>query len=113
MTILHMSTDDITDVANKDTPSSVTVPNTMTGLITWAVGRFGGAALISIVALYFLAQIYADMRVQNAAQMGDMKAQNAATLEVVRAQTAASVQVTAALQELSRQVEKIGDRPAR
>jgi hypothetical protein len=101
-----MSTDDMHQVASSDTPAAVSVPPTMMGLVTWAVGRFGGAALIAIAAVYFLTKVYTDMRVQGEQQLGDMKAQNAAMLEVVRAQTAASERVAAALQELAKQVEK-------
>ncbi|MDB6076879.1 MAG: hypothetical protein JWO82_626 [Akkermansiaceae bacterium] len=103
---ISMSSDDVHKLATSDTPSAVSVPPTMMGLVTWAVGRFGGAALIAIAAVYFLTKVYTDMRVQGEQQLGDMKAQNAAMLEVIRSQTSASERVASALQELAKQVEK-------
>ncbi len=49
-------------VAQSDTPSTVDVPNTTTGLVLWLVGRFGGGVLIAVVAVYGLNQVYADLR---------------------------------------------------
>jgi hypothetical protein len=79
----------------------------MMGLVTWAVGRFGGAALIAIAAVYFLTKVYSDMQIQNERMIGDMKAQNAVILEVVRAQTSASERVAAAIAEMAKQVERV------
>lgn len=105
--ILTMSSDDMRDLANKDTPSAVTVPATMTGLLTWAAGRFGGAALIAGALAYGMITVYTDMKIISAQQLGDMKAQNAVILELVRAQTSVNSEMATSLKELSRQVEAL------
>ncbi|MDB6079088.1 MAG: hypothetical protein JWO82_2835 [Akkermansiaceae bacterium] len=102
---LPMSTDDIHDVASKDTPSEIEVPKSMYGLIVWAVGRFGPGILIALAAVYGLNKVYTDMQVQNERMVGDMKAQNAAMVEVIRSQTSVNSQVANSLQELSKAVE--------
>jgi Holliday junction resolvasome RuvABC endonuclease subunit len=100
-----MSQDEIHHVAKNDTPEGVQVPNTFAGLVMWAVGRFGGAAIIAIAAAYALIKIYTDMQVQNAQMIGDQKAVNAVVVEMVRETTKATGASTDAISELSEAVE--------
>lgn len=105
MQVLPMSKDDIHEVASKDTPAGVEVPNTVGGLIMWAVGRFGGSAIIAIAAAYALIRIYTDMQVQNAQMVGDQKAVTAEVVEMVRETTKATGESAKAISELSEAVE--------
>lgn len=100
-----MSQDQIHEVASKDTPTAVEVPNTLAGLITWAVGRFGGTAVIAIAAAWAVVRVYTDMQIQTANQLGDQKAANAQVMEMVRSATAVQGEVAMAIKELTRQVE--------
>lgn len=102
---LTMSQDQIHDVASKDTPEGVAVPNTIGGLLMWAVGRFGGAAVIAIAAAYALIRIYTDMQVQSANMVGDQKAMNAVVIEMVKESTKTTGESTKAISELSEAVE--------
>jgi Holliday junction resolvasome RuvABC endonuclease subunit len=100
-----MSQDDIHEIASKDTPEKVAVPNTLAGLVTWAVGRFGGTAVIAIAAAWAVVRIYTDMQVQTANQLGDQKAMNAQVIEMVRQATETSGETAQAMRELTKQVE--------
>lgn len=100
-----MSQDEIHAVATKDTPEKVEVPNTLAGLVTWAVGRFGGTAVIAIAAAWAVVRIYTDMQIQTANQLGDQKAMNTQVIEMVRNATEANGEMTQAMRELSKQVE--------
>jgi hypothetical protein len=57
----------IHQLAQNDTPASVNVPPTINGVIVWAVGRFGGGAVIGVLCLYGLTNVYADLKASNAA----------------------------------------------
>lgn len=100
-----MSQDDIHAVASKSTPEDVQVPNTMAGLITWAVGKFGGSAVIAIALGYAIIKIYTDMQVQTATQLADQKATNVQVMEMVRAQTQVQTELANAMKDLAKQVE--------
>lgn len=49
-------------IAENDTPAGVEVPSSLTGLVMWLIGRFGGGVVIALAALYGLNQVYADLR---------------------------------------------------
>lgn len=100
-----MSQDEIHDVAKRDTPEGIQVPNTFAGLVTWAVGRFGGSAIIAGGAAYALIKIYTDMQVQSVQMVGDQKAVNAVVVEMVRETTKATSASAEAISELSDAVE--------
>ena len=51
-------------IAESDTPSKVQVPQTLTGLLVWAIGRFGGI----VVATAFLAYAWNDSNEANKKQ---------------------------------------------
>ena len=56
-----MSRDDLHEVAVSTTPADVEVPKTYTGLIVWAVGKWG----IGIVFGAFLVPVYMDLKESN------------------------------------------------
>jgi len=60
-----MSADDIHTYAQKTTPQDVHVPNTIAGLVVWAVGKVGTAAIWASVAYVGLWIVYNDLRSLN------------------------------------------------
>lgn len=57
-----MSREELYQVAQSDTPNQVAVPNTLQGLIVWAVGRFGVGILVAAAFGYSTTVVYEDMR---------------------------------------------------
>jgi hypothetical protein len=60
-----MSTNDLHEIAQSDTPADVEVPKTLNGLIIWAVGRFGSGAVIGILCVIGLKTVYEDSKATN------------------------------------------------
>lgn len=84
-----MSRSDIHRVANQTTPQMVQVPNSIEGLVVWAVGKFGGVAIILAAFAYGLHIVY-----------GDLKATNERVLTMVEHQTAAMGATASALESI-------------
>ena len=57
-----MSQDELHEMAIKDTPTPVDIPNTWQGLIVWAVARFGVGIIVAGVFAYATKEVYSDMR---------------------------------------------------
>lgn len=57
-----MSQDELHDLAQRDTPSKIEVPNTWQGLIVWGVARFGSGIVIAAVFGLATMEVYQDMR---------------------------------------------------
>ncbi len=55
-------TDTLHQIAENDTPAAVQVPNSINGLIVWAVGRFGGGILLAVACAWALSRVYEDQR---------------------------------------------------
>jgi hypothetical protein len=76
--------------AQEDTPEKVDVPQNWSGIIVWAVGRFGGGIVIAAVCAYMLHIVYADYRQQNMAvlealtQQTEVNAKNVMVMEELR-----------------------------
>lgn len=83
-------------VAEGDTPNSVTIPKDWNGLLLWAVGRFGGIIIATIMCAYALQHVYADMQVTNQR-----------ILLLMEARAASDVKLAEALSQLSRMVDDI------
>lgn len=75
--IQHSLKDDMADQANKDTPQIVNVPQTMSALIVWAVGRFG----IGIIGLFACWIFYSDMKLDRERTMAAFENQTKTTME--------------------------------
>ena len=56
-----MTTENLHQFASDATPSTVEIPKTYTGLIIWAVGKWG----IGIVFAAFLIPVYSDLKASN------------------------------------------------
>jgi hypothetical protein len=56
-----MTTENLHQVAAATTPESVEIPKTYTGLIVWAVGKWG----IGIIFAAFLVPVYQDLKASN------------------------------------------------
>lgn len=54
-------TDQLHQLAKDSTPQTVAVPNTYTGLVVWAVGKWG----IGVVFAAFLIPVYQDLKASN------------------------------------------------
>lgn len=91
-------------VAERDTPETVKVPESLAGLAVWAVGRFG-------IGVVFLGMVYFQYRDQSALVDRMMKAlENRA---VVDAQVArAMTDINAILVTLTQEVRSAHDRAA-
>lgn len=61
-----MSREELHDLAQKDSPEGVNIPNSWRGLISWAVIRFGVGILIAVVFGLMLKEVYRDMRADRA-----------------------------------------------
>lgn len=94
-----MSKDEIHNMANRDTPKSVEIPNTWPGLAAWAMVRLGPTLMIVIsfvgVTMWAINKVYNDLSVTNKI-----------VLELVMDQTVTNTTTATAITELSRQVEK-------
>jgi hypothetical protein len=53
-------TDRLHQIAENDTPAAVTVPQTLQGLVLWAVGRFGSGILLALACGWALMRVYED-----------------------------------------------------
>jgi len=100
-----MSKDDIHDIAAKDTPEVVTVPNSWPALVMWALGRFGAGIVVLIVVGYIMTfaikRVYEDQVTTNQGVLRMVEAAARSTTE-----SAAANQATArAIAELAKQVE--------
>jgi len=84
-----MSKDTVHSLAQADTPAIVDVPNTWSGLVIWAVGRFGSGILIAALCVAGIVKVY-----------GDLKEQNQALITLIKEQTAASSGLQSTLSEL-------------
>ena len=95
-------------LAQADTPAIVDVPNTWSGLLIWAVGRFGSGILIAALCVAGIVKVY-----------GDLKEQNQVLITLIKEQTAASSGLQSALYELKTSLSLVateakrahGDRP--
>lgn len=55
----------LNEIARNDTPQVVQVPDTWSGLIVWAIGRFGGIVVATFIACYAAAVLYKDNTTRN------------------------------------------------
>ena len=56
-----MSLDDLHEVAQKNTPADINVPQTWGGLFVWAIGKWG----VGVVFLGLLVPVYQDLKASN------------------------------------------------
>lgn len=91
-----MSQNELHDLANSDTPSKVEVPQGWSGLLVWAVGRFGVGILCAVVFGWWLMRVYGDLR--NDAEK---------VLSAFQLQAVANAQTVIALQQLTLAVERV------
>lgn len=92
---LSMSKDQLAEIANRDTPASVTVPPTWPGIVAWLMGRFGVGVLVPIAFGWFAFTLYQDSQ-----------RQSAALLDAFREQTRTNTEHVHAIRELARSIEE-------
>jgi len=59
-----MSTKELHDFAQTDTPEAVDVPRNWGGLLVWAVGRFGSGIVLALACAWALMRVYDDHAAQ-------------------------------------------------
>lgn len=91
-----MSKDELHELAQRDTPQGVFVPNTWPALAVWATGRFGVGFLVAIAFAFAAHQIY-----------NDMKSVNEKVLVAFENSARAQTETTAVIRELTKAVESI------
>lgn len=60
-----MNMEKIHQFANEDTPSKVDVPNTFSGIVIWAAGRFGVSIIFAVAFAWAAKIVYDDNRILN------------------------------------------------
>lgn len=83
-------------VANHDTPDDVRVPSDWGSLLVWAVGRFGGIIIATLLCAYGLQQVYRDMREDQAR-----------IITMMESRVVSDTKLADALHELSRTVDAL------
>ena len=80
-----MSIDPLHQIANDDTPSAVNVPRTISGLIIWAVGRFGSGIVMALACAWALSKVYEDHAKQTDRMMTILEMQGKRDSEIASA----------------------------
>ena len=96
-------------VAQMDTPQAVNVPNSLTGLIVWATGRFGVGVLMAVAFAYATNKVYQDYRLltdrmitafENRAKV------DTETATTLQAQTTAIASLTQVMQQMAQDLKR-------
>jgi hypothetical protein len=98
----------IQHVAQMDTPQAVTVPNSLTGLIVWATGRFGIGILMALAFGYATREVYMDMKTLTDRMITAFEQRAKVDTEIalaMKAQTDATNNVAAMIQSLREDVK--------
>lgn len=69
-------------LAEDDTPSRVSVPETWSGLLVWAVGRFGVGILMAVACGWALTRVYEDLSQQQKELMALLREEAKAKTEM-------------------------------
>ncbi|MBE2178880.1 MAG: hypothetical protein IAE97_00205 [Chthoniobacterales bacterium] len=94
-----MSKDDIHQVAQRDTPPEIVVPNTWPALAVWATGKFGVGFLMAIAFGFAANQVY-----------GDMKARDDKVLAAFENSARSQAETAGAIREMTKAIETIARR---
>lgn len=89
-------TEDICQFANESTPQNVHVPNSIAGLIWWALGKFGPWVAVTIVLGWM-------------AFKGDTRNEEntKALMQAFQSQTEANLKMTEAINRLTDRIERL------
>lgn len=94
-----MSRDDIHQIAQRDTPPEVIVPNSWPALAVWATGKFGVGFIVAVAFAFAAHQLYGDMKIRDDKVLAAFE--NSARAQV---ETAAAIrEMTKAVESMSRQ----------
>lgn len=91
-----MSTDTLHRIAQSDTPATVDVPQTWSGLAVWALGRFGGI----VVATAFLAYAWNDSNETH-------KRQTERLIAILESKSRTETELSMALSKLSTAIDEV------
>lgn len=100
-------------IANEHSPTGIVVPNTIWGLVTWAVGRFGGGAVIGFMAAYAAITIYTDAKLDRQQSEYYTRDLNKALLTSYSEQVKATYAQAKALEDLVRAIDELKEEQTR
>ena len=89
-------------LAQADTPATVEVPNTMSGLLFWAIGRFGSGIMLAVACGWALSRVYEDHAKQTAQLMTILESRAKLDSEM----TSALVHLTTAIDQVAKDAAK-------
>lgn len=94
-------------VAQADTPSIVNVPNSWAGIMAWVAGRFGGAAVVSTVAVVLMSYVYRDFQERADRQATVLQTQTERVISVLEKQAEVGVINNTAMSQLRTALEDL------
>lgn len=97
---------DFARTVNRSMPKNVEVGEGINSLIAWAIGKFGGAALVAGISCYFLATVYDDMRRDRDERNLENASMNIKWLSAFQDQTKAQWYLYQAIQQLGVSMHK-------
>lgn len=97
----------IRQLAQDDTPSKVAVPEGWSGILVWAVGRFGVGILMAVACGWALMRVYDDLREQQLEIQAMHRAQNETLMLLMREDVKAKVEMTVTLNELRAAISQV------
>lgn len=95
-----MSTDDLHAHANQSTPQGVEIPKTYTGLLVWAIGKWG----VGVVFLALLVPVYQDLKSSNQ-RLADISVANVEVLRALAARVDAATERVGRIDDAVRRLE--------
>lgn len=93
---------------DRSLPKDIHVGEGINSLIAWAIGKFGGAALVAGISCYFLATVYDDMRKDREERNAETQTLNTRWLSAFQDQTKAQWYLYQAIQQLGVVTQKLG-----
>lgn len=97
----------IRQLAQDDTPSKVEVPDGWSGIIVWAVGRFGVGIMMAVACGWALMRVYDDLRAQQVQIQEMHRTQNESLITLMREDVRAKVEMTVTLNELRAAISQV------
>ncbi len=95
-----MSKDELIDLAEQTTPQSVQIPPTWTGLVVWAISKWG----VGIVGFLMVIPLYQDLKASNE-KMATLSGANIQVLQALAQKVEDGNQRTSRLEDAIRRLE--------
>lgn len=94
-------------LAQDDTPAKVDVPEGWSGILVWAVGRFGVGILMALACGWALTRVYDDLRAQQVLISEMHQTQNESLILLLKEDVKAKVEMTVTLNELRAAISQV------